>query len=230
MSATEPPQSAPAADEEEFDVEALLQSPAEQGYFECAVPEDVAPEGEEAPRPEQPIQASCLRDFTAIRTSGTRSLSAIRWIVIHSTEGASARSSAQWFTMPETQGSAHLVVDDIECYRTLKNEVIPWGAPGANTAGWHLELSGKARFTQDQWMAHKKTLRRGAFKAARHAKQFGIPIKILTAADIRQGRKGFVTHALCTHAFNTPGGHTDPGSNCPLELFIDMAKEFRAEM
>jgi N-acetylmuramoyl-L-alanine amidase len=230
MSAKEPPQPPLAADEEELDIEALLELPAENGYFDCSVPEDFAPEGEEAPRPEQPIKARCLRDFTAIRTSGTRALSTIRWIVIHSTEGSSARSSAQWFTNPETQGSAQLVVDDRECYRTLNDDIIPWGAPGANTMGWHLELSGKAAWSRSQWRDHKKTLRRGAFKAAQHAKQFGIPIKMLSAADIRQGRKGFVTHALCTQAFNTPGGHTDPGSNCPLDEFIDMAKKFRAEM
>jgi hypothetical protein len=230
MSATEPPQSAPPAGEEAFDLEALLASPAEQGYFECAVPEDFSPEEEEAPRPEQPIKSSCLRDFTALRTSGTRSLSSIRWIVIHSTEGSSARSSAQWFTDPRAEGSAHLVVDDIECYRTLKDEVIPWGAPGANSVGWHIELSGKSVWTQAQWMERRKTLRRGAFKAARHAKEFGIPVALLSAADMRQGRKGFVTHALCTSAFNTPGGHSDPGPNCPLGTFMEMATEFRAEM
>jgi hypothetical protein len=229
MSAKQPPQAVPAA-EEELDLDALLDSPAERGYFECAVPDDFAPEGEEAPRPEQPIAAGCLREFTAIRTSGTRALSSIRWIVVHSTEGSSARSSAQWFTNPDTQGSAHLIVDDLECYRTLANEFIPWGAPGANSLGWHLELSGRAAWTPAQWRDHKKTIRRGAFKAARHAKELDIPVKLLTVADIRAGRKGFVTHALCTQAFNTAGGHTDPGSNWPKNDFMDMAREFREEM
>jgi hypothetical protein len=227
MSANEPPQ---AALEEELDIEALLGSSEENGYFDCSVPEDFAPEQEEAPRPEQPIKASCLRDFTAIRTSGTRALSTLRWIVIHSTEGASARSSAQWFTDPQTQGSAHLVLDDRECYRTLKDDIVPWGAPGANKMGWHLELSGKSNWSRSQWLDHKKTLRRGAFKAARHAKRFGIPIKLLSTAQVRQGHKGFVTHALCTQAFNTPGGHSDPGPNCPLDEFMEMAAKFRAEM
>ena len=230
MSAKETPQAALATDEEELDIEALLASPAENGYFECAVPEDFAPEEDEAPRPEQPIKARCLRDFTAIRTSGTRALSVVRWIVIHSTEGSSARSSAQWFTNSQAQGSAHLVVDDIECYRTLKDEVIPWGAPGANTMGWHLELSGKAAWTRSQWLDHKKTLRRGAFKAALMAKELDIPVDVLNASEIRQGRKGFVTHALCTEAFRTAGGHSDPGGNFARDTFMEMARTFRAEM
>ena len=226
MLANEPPQ---PPDEEEFDIEALLRSPAENGQYACGVPDDFVPEAGEALRRAQPIEAKCLREFTAIRTSGTRAISSIRWIVIHSTEGSSARSSAQWFTNPQAQGSAHLVVDDLECYRTLKDDVIPWGAVGANTVGWHLELSGRAAWSRNQWLDCETTLRRGAFKAARHAKKFGIPIKMLSAAEIRQGRKGFVTHALCVRAFNTPGGHYDPGPNCPLDRFMEMVTQFSAD-
>ena len=230
MSANEPTQLDEGV-EEELDVEALLASPEEQGYFDCSVPEEFAEEEEGLePRPVQPIEARCLREFTAHRTQGTRQLSVIRWIVIHSTEGSSARSSARWFTDPKAKGSAHLIVDDRECYRTLGDEVIPWGAPGANKLGWHLELSGRANFTPQQWQSHRETLRRGAFKAAFHAKRFGIPIKLLSAADIRAGRRGFITHALCTKAFNTEGGHTDPGRNCPLDDFIKIAKDFREEL
>ena len=68
-----------------------------------------------------------------MRQSGRRDLSQIGLIVIHCTQSNSARSSAQWFENTRAQGSAHLVVDDVECYRTLDNEVIPWGAKGANT-------------------------------------------------------------------------------------------------
>lgn len=230
MSTSEPPQ-LEQAEEEELDLDALLESPEEKGYYDCSVPEEFADEEEglEA-RPAQPIKARCLRDFTALRTSGRRQLSVIRWIVIHSTEGSSARSSARWFTDSRAEGSAHLIVDDRECYRTLADEVIPWGAPGANKLGWHLELSGRAKFTRQQWLDRRETLRRGAFKAAFHAKRFRIPIKLLSAADIRLGRKGFITHALCTKAFNTAGGHKDPGHNCPLGEFMEMTKDFHADL
>ena len=96
--------------------------------------------------------------------------------------------------------------------------------------GWHLELAGKAEWSRNQWLDHKKTLRREALKAARHAKRFGVPVKMLNAADIHQGHKGFITHALCTQAFNTPGGHNDPGSGFPADQFMEMAKRFQAEM
>ncbi len=232
MSANEPPQVEQVEDEQELDIEALLERPEEKGEFECSVPEEVADEFAEEeeglqPRPVQPIAATCLREFSAIRRSGTRSLSTIRLIVIHCTESDAARGSARWFTDSRTKGSAHLIVDDRECYRTLADEVIPHAAPGANTIGWHLELTGHAKWKREKWLDHKETLRRGAFKAALHAKKFGIPIRLLSAADIRLGRKGFVTHALCTQAFHTKNGHTDPGRGCPLDQFMEMTQKFR---
>ena len=228
MSAHEPPADQTDSDEA-LDIEALLESPAEKGYFDCSVPEDFA-EAEEGPQAEaaQPIDANCSREFKAIRNSGTRPASTIRLIVVHCTQSSAARGSARWFTDSRAQGSAHLVVDDHECYRTLENDVIPWAAPGANTIGWHIELTGFAEWTRDEWLAHRETLRRGAFKAALHAKRFGIPIKLLTADDVRRGRKGFVTHALCTQVFG--GTHTDPGRNCPLDQFMEMTKQFRENL
>jgi N-acetylmuramoyl-L-alanine amidase len=222
VSAYEPPSEQDPA-EEQFDVEALLALPEESGYYDCSVPEEFAVEPPTR-APAQPLDATCSREFDAIRRSGTRPLSSIRLIVIHCTQSDAARGSARWFTDPETQGSAHLVVDDRECYRTLDDTVIPWGAPGANTIGWHLELTGWKRWSRDEWLTHKQTLRRGAFKSAVHAKKFGIPIKLLSAADARLGRKGFVTHALCTDAFG--GSHTDPGPNCPLGKFMQWTREF----
>jgi hypothetical protein len=223
MSTHEPPPSEQDSEEEELDVEALLASPEESGYYDCSVPEEFAVEPPTR-APAQPIAATCSREFDAIRRSGTRPASAIRLIVIHCTQSDAARGSARWFTDPRAEGSAHLVVDDRECYRTLDDTVIPWAAPGANTIGWHLELTGWKRWSREEWLNHKQTLRRGAFKAAFHAKKFGIPIKLLSAADVRLGRKGFVTHALCTEVFG--GDHTDPGHNCPLDQFMRWTREF----
>jgi hypothetical protein len=58
------------------------------------------------------------------------------------------------------------VVDDGQCFRTLENDVIPWGAKGANTNGFHIEHAGFAKWERRKWMSHEGTLRRGAFKAA----------------------------------------------------------------
>lgn len=223
--------------EEEFGLEALLASPAEEhGSDHSSAPEDEEAEGgpdaagAAAARPVQPIDASCLREFDAFRRSGTRPLSRIRLIVIHSTEGHSARSSASWFANPESNGSAHLVVDDIECYRTLGNTVIPWGAPGANTNGFHVEHSGFAKWDRAKWMSHEQTLRRGAFKSALHAVKFGIPLTVLNANDLRHGRAGFVTHATVTEFHPSKGNHHDPGHGFPLDHFMALVRKFAEQI
>ena len=132
------------------------------------------------------------------------------------------------YSNTRAQGSAHLVVDDVECYRTLDNEVIPWGAKGANTRGFHIEIAGFAEWNHGEWMKHDEALRRAAYKAAVHAKKFGIPIRWLTGAQLKAGEKGFVTHAMCTTAFG--GTHIDPGRQCPTDQLLDWAKAFADEL
>jgi hypothetical protein len=82
----------------------------------------------------QPLAATFLRRFTAVHTSGTRPLSAITHIVLHSTEGDTAAAAASWFANAASGGSSQLIVDDRECYRTPDNSRIPWGAPGTNVS------------------------------------------------------------------------------------------------
>lgn len=113
---------------DEIDVDELLTRPEKTGEFDCAVPEEYAQKLDEAedvlaaPRPPQPIEARCSRAFKAVHSSGNRDVSQIGLVVIHCTQSNSARSSAQWFANPASKGSAHVVTDDLECYRTLEND------------------------------------------------------------------------------------------------------------
>jgi hypothetical protein len=217
------------SEETEADLEALLSSPEETGDYDCTVPEEFAGDTtDDLERPAQPIEAGCSRQYTAVRQSGKRSVSQIGLIVIHCTQSNSARSSAQWFENSRAQGSAHLVVDEFECFRTLDNDVIPWGAKGANTRGFHIEIAGWAEWNRDDWMKRSQALRRAAYKAAVHAVKFGVPIRWLTHDEARAGKKGFVTHAVCTKAFG--GTHTDPGRHCPTDDLLAWATEYAEQI
>ena len=219
---------------DEIDVDELLSTPEETGDFDCTVPEEYAgsPEEDEdvlaAPRPAQPIKARCSREFKALRESGTRNVSQIGLVIIHCTQSNSARSSAQWFANPRSQGSAHIVADDFECYRTLEDEEIPWGAKGANTRGFHIEIAGWAQWNRQKWLNHAQALRRAAYKGAFHAVKFGIPIRLLTVAQLRSGQRGFATHHQCSQAFG--GTHFDPGQTFPADQFLDWTKEYAREL
>ncbi len=175
-----------------------------------------------------PIAAACSREFTAFHSSGLRPLAVVKWIVLHSTEGPTAAGAARYFTDPESSGSAHLVVDDVICYRTLRNDQVPWAAPGANTNGFHIEQAGFARWKQNDWLEHDATIRRAAYKTALHAQFFKIPLRWIGPAGLTAGRRGVTTHAACTQAFG--GSHTDPGSGYPKAVFMRYAKQYAAEL
>ncbi len=176
-----------------------------------------------------PIEAECRRDFyPAYRKSGKRPLSAVKWIVLHSTEGGTAASVARYFQSSSASGSTHLVVDDHECQRCLPNSAVPWGARGANYGGFHVEQCGFARWSSEEWKSHLATLERAAYKTALHCNLFGIAPVFRKAADLEAGRPGVTTHAECATAFG--GSHWDPGPGWPRALFMTLVRRYLKEM
>ena len=172
------------------------------------------------------IAAPCSREYTAAHHSGRRP-KPVLWIVLHSTEGDTAESAARWFANRKSAGSAHLVVDDTECFRTLPNNMVPWAAPGANEQGFHIEQAGFAHWSRAQWLRHSRTLERAAWKTALHCLVFGVPPTFARASDLRQHRPGVTTHAECTAAFG--GDHSDPGGGWPRDEFIRLTANFYAD-
>lgn len=175
------------------------------------------------------IKSDCITTYKASRDSGFRDPAAVKWIILHSTEGGTAKSIAQYFASPTAKGSAHLIVDNYDCYRSLKNDQIPWAAPGANTKGFHIEQCGFARWTSAEWMLNKLTLQRAAYKTAYHCHLFKIPAVWLTAAELSAGKKGISSHFNCTQAFGG-GTHWDPGTGWPRTTFMAMVKTYYAEL
>lgn len=169
--------------------------------------------------PPQGLTAPCIDTFHAYHHSGTRAPASVKWIVMHDTEGGTALAIARYFEAPSSGGSAHLVIDDRSCYRCLNDNQIPWGAPGSNTQGFHIEQCGYARWTSLIWNSqHRQLLERAAYKAALHCRKFNIPPYFVSAAGLRAGQRGVTTHAECTKAFG--GSHTDPGAGWPRWWFM----------
>lgn len=169
-----------------------------------------------------------LKALRAKNDSGPRSASDIKWIVLHSTEGGTAASVAAFFHTT-AQASTQLVVDDKETWRMVPDLVIPWGAPGANTAGLHIEQCGYARWSTAEWMAHSHELQRSAAYAAQWAHEFGIPLRFVGKWGLKIGRKGVTTHNDCSRAF-TPGGHTDPGPGFPKAAWMGWARAYLKQL
>lgn len=165
----------------------------------------------------RPFSSDCDGSFAALRFSGLRPLSVIDLQVIHDTEALVAVASARWFANPAAGGSAHYVNDNNFCFRTLRDNQIPWGAPGANFHGLHYEQAGQASWGGVVWSRdHRDTIDRTAWKMARDARKYGIRIKWLDAKALRRGeRNGQTSHLQCTLAFGPKGGHSDPGRGYP---------------
>lgn len=210
---------------------------ADERFLEIARVPELSPPTQERPMPgdpaktpkRDPIAAPCRLDYyPAIRQSGKRTLSEIKWIVLHSEEASSAKAAAGWFQNSSAQGSAHLCLDDKTCYRSLPNSAIPWGASGANRNGFHIEQAGFARWGEQSWLAHLWTLRRAAYKTAYHCRKFGIPPVFVRAPGLKAGKPGITTHYECSQAFG--GTHWDPGPGWPRKRFMALVRYYHARL
>lgn len=173
--------------------------------------------------------ATPCRFRRAAHDSGPRQASSIRQIVVHSTEGGTAASVAAFFATT-ARASTQLIVDDEECWRTLPDLVIPWGAPGVNATGLHIEHCGFAHWSREEWFEHDEELRRSAWKAATWCLQYEIQRRWLTVEQVRRRSNGFCRHMDATVAFKNPGGHTDPGRDFPRDRYMRWVKVYYAEM
>jgi hypothetical protein len=178
--------------------------------------------------PREPVDTPCRTHLHAVHDSGERDPRVIRWIVLHDEEATTAESAARHFTDPASMGSAHLCVDDSTCFRCLGNERIAWGAPGANTNGFHIEQAGFAKWSAVVWSSHLWTLRRAAYKAALHCRAFGVAPVFVSASGLKAGERGITTHRQVSLAFG--GDHSDPGPFWPRRLFMVYVRRYFAQL
>ena len=179
----------------------------------------------------------CTQGPRAAHDSGPRRASEIRWVVIHSAEASddsgqdtTAEGVARYFAMQSTQASTQLAVDRDSCVRMLPDLVEPWGAPGANRNGLHVELCGRAHWARSEWLtaARHPLLDRAAFKVAKWCYHYDVPVRWVGPLGLRLRRKGLTTHADVSAWQKTPGGHTDPGSGFPRDVFLTLVKRHLA--
>ncbi len=177
----------------------------------------------------KPPFPACNQRYRAAHDSGPRSAHDVNYIVLHSTESSgTAASVARFFSTPAASGSAHLVIDDKMCYRCVPDLVTPWAAPPCNTSGFHIEHVGFAAWGKDRWLAHLPMLERSAYKASLRCRTFKIKPRVLTDAQLRDGKVGgIVTHAQVSRVFHK-SDHTDPGAGFPLPFYVSRVASYLA--
>lgn len=159
---------------------------------------------------------------------------AVDWIVIHATQGAEkagrAVLSAQRFAGIGTEApktSAHYVIDPGEVVQCVRDTDVAWHCPGANRRGIGIEHCGLSEQTPAQWAdaGSEAELRQSAVLVAALCERWQLPALRLTPEDIVKGTRGIAGHVDFTHAFNTRGGHTDPGVSFPWDHYLDLIRD-----
>lgn len=156
----------------------------------------------------------------------------VQLIVIHTTEGSSHSQSAEdgaTYNARRTDGtSAHYFHDSNSTVQGVRtNDVAHCARRQGNLRGIQHELCARAGWSDAQWNTDyaNAMLRRAAKQAARDVRKWGIPVRHLTVAQVRDGAKGFCGHYDITRAFPQDNGtHTDPGPKFPWSKFLDLVR------
>ncbi len=157
-------------------------------------------------------------------------------IIIHTAEtneiGGAARAVANYFHTNTIETSAHYCVDNKQVVQCVPLTDRAWAAPPLNTKGIHIELSGRAGQTKSQWndTYSLDMLDLAAELVAELLIKYNwIPVKQITAEELKVGRAGICGHVDVTKAFHK-STHTDPGINFPWPAFMKGVRGYIAAL
>jgi N-acetyl-anhydromuramyl-L-alanine amidase AmpD len=150
----------------------------------------------------------------------------VRVIVIHDMEfperSDAAERVAEYFATTDTKASAHVCIDNNSVVQCVKDNDIAYAAPGCNTDGIQLELTGYARQTRAEWLDpySLELLRRAGDVAAQYCLKYDIPVCHMTNVQLAAGEKGIIGHYQASQVYKK-SDHGDPGPNFPWDVFME---------
>lgn len=149
-----------------------------------------------------------------------------RYVAIHNTSNDATAEGEASYAQRRTDGtSSHYFVDNDSIVQSLRTE---FGANHAasSTGNRHAiayEITGVNGWTRAQWLA-RVAWGLLARQIARDCRHHGIAARLLTPAQMQDGKTtGIVTHDLMRRAW---GGttHTDPGPNFPIDHLLSLVQ------
>lgn len=173
---------------------------------------------------------SLVTGFIAARNYTRAEGRKVNWVVLHAMQApekpGTAKRVAQWFagsTAP--RASAHYNLDDTECWQSVKDKDVAWGASGVNRGGIHLEHAGYSEQSAADWSDPFSTrmLHLSARLTAEKCRERNLPIRFVFADGIKRGEPGITTHAQAEKAFPS-NGHWDPGLYFPVVHYLDLVR------
>lgn len=156
-----------------------------------------------------------------------------KFIVVHSVECPLKDGQAKFrmeLLSNRDDASGHYLVDPSTIAAGVDEDFIAWGAGTVNSSAIHIEFVGYHYYSRADWTTDSgiAMLKRGGALIADVARRHGIPLRLLSTAELKSawrsgGTGGIVTHMQCTAAI---GGttHVDPGNGFPLDLLLSYAQ------
>ena len=151
--------------------------------------------------------------------------SAVNVLVVHSAEGATDEMNLGAFFARVTSGSSQAGIGQDGGYASYVNYAdTAWCAPPLNQEAEHVELCGFARWTREEWLAHRPMLETLSRWLAWRCAVRRIPIVLLTDADLKAGKAGICDHDSVSNVWKK-SDHWDVGENFPWDVVIARARQ-----
>jgi Putative peptidoglycan binding domain/N-acetylmuramoyl-L-alanine amidase len=151
--------------------------------------------------------------------------SAVRLIVLHTTEGARTyQDLGAFFGRSSTQASSHVGIDDTPGVvgEYVARSQKAWTQAKANPYSVSAELCAFAKWAPSDWEKHLVMLKNAADWVAEEAKALNIPIVKLSPAQAQGSGRGVCQH----HDLGAAGGgHWDCGPGFPIDTVLEMAQK-----
>ena len=174
------------------------------------------------------VPVSFVRANTSTWRPGARDRE-VRLIVLHSAECSevtqAAESLGSWLSGPSApKASWHFAVDNNSITQSVELHDIAWHAGPVNGYSVGIEQAGRASQTREQWLDpySRAVLENTAKLIAVIAGMYDLPIEYCSNPKL-PGARGICMHSDVTRAWQTKGGHTDPGKDYPLSFVLDRA-------
>lgn len=167
-----------------------------------------------------------MKFMQAARHGGSQSQ--VNRIVIHATVSPCVRGGAmnvaRYFQSSKAGGSAHYTVDPGEIVASVREGTIAYHAP-PNTSTIGIELCDPQKGPGSRWADgdHEAMLRLAAGLVRQVAKRWDVPLRRLTVAEVKAGKRGICGHVDVSNAFRQTD-HSDPGPDFPWAHFMALVK------
>lgn len=153
-----------------------------------------------------------------------REVPGVKFLGIHTAEGARDEMDLLRYWQTNSSGSSHAVIGQDGGYATaVPYADTAWTNPPLNEESDTVELCAFAKWTREEWLARPALLETLAAWIAWRCEVRGIPIVLLTAAQVRAGTPGIVMHRTVNEVYKK-SSHWDPGYNLPWDVVLPRAR------